>query len=352
MEKSTIYNIVGAALAALVILVFGLLAGAAQKKESDETEDKSRKLVTKLNEEIKDLTKENAEKQKQRDDEARNEAIEQAKFAKDAFLKQEGSANRIQQLQDDQIKKAEDIVRLTTKVNELSDETLNSLKSKDSYCYFDIDVEPNNTVEGGDCIAALFLRHEGKYPIKNLRLSLINTDDEADDENINGNDRNDDPLKYNKIQNPFTEFVPILLPNQSLRLRNLVVRNKRQKSFNIFFSADHNFWFQRVLVRDFDSREPSKMYYHSPFISQVYLQDLNPDLNQVYIFETIIKESSSLNWNGGYWPSKNKFNRRDWGNFPLTKSEKEGKLWYWQKLHWNGYYLEKGDLFLRKYLRD
>lgn len=259
-------------------------------------------------------------------------------------------AGNLQKKQDDadkqELKNDNLVLRKENKeLRDLSLETLNNVLAKDSYSYIKIIIPENsNSPDNGEETAQVSLFQTGKYPIKNLKVSIVNSDEEADYEPHDPNDYKENPAKYHKPQNPYVIEIPILVPGQRLTLTSLNIVRRKQKSFNIFFSANNDIWFQRIILRDakqFGASKTEEIKYFTAF-TQVYKVDFDPKLNQVYRHETIINEGA--HGNGFARVPLILYNDGEKKDFPFVKTEKRYRIPKWSHLHWNGVALETMEI--------
>lgn len=309
----------------------------------------------KLYKDIAELTKENnlETKKNAKDQEKRSrETIdiqlelikknkEQKDFAEKAYLDQQESNQTIQSL-------SSEIIKETT-------ETCNRITSKESFCFLRVGLsnDPNGPPGRNNRTASIVVIHSGKYPIRNVRVSLVNSDQETDSGFYDKNSFNEDPEKYHKSGYPYVQAIPVLMPNQKIQLPNIDIVQRKQKSFNVYFTSDNDFWFQRIMLRDlkeFGMREPELVVNEYRAILQVYRQDLSESLNQVYRHETIIREGQG--WDSdGYIPEKNLYKIKDWKSyFPFVEGEGSLPVGRWMYSHWNGNYLENSPSSIYHYL--
>lgn len=233
------------------------------------------------------------------------------------------------------LKKNDELTRITTN-------TLNSVTGKDSYCYVKIVIPLNSTK------AKVYLTHSGEYVVRNIRVSLVNTDEEAGkkwDEPVSYDDTY--AKKYYKVDHPYIETVPVLLPNQILRLRDIGIVPGNYNSFNIAYTADNDFWFQRTLLRNAEvyGAQPGQGIRDYVGYTTIYKLNLDPKLNQAHRHE-IVKKKGALGGPYGGRPSPILFSDGTPMEFPFNSKELFREFGNWYFLHWNGNYLERAHISL------
>lgn len=263
---------------------------------------------------------------------------------------QKSSDDKIIALQADQIKKTEEISKLNKQIAELSNESLNNIIGKDSYCYAEISPVVHPVFKK----AGIVIRHIGKYPLKNVQVSFIETEDSY--EWLSG-PRTEMLIpktseNFHMIGNPYIATIPVVSPGDLINLDDFESPFGTQKSFNIYFKADNGaVWYQRMLIRqiraypdNFLLNDSSKEAFISG--SQLYAirertlnerfkhtDDHTADINARV--EVIIREGTDY-FLDHVNQMDDRFKSIRWMYFPLKKGEVT-PFDDLHKLHWNGY---------------
>lgn len=223
----------------------------------------------------------------------------------------------------------------------LSAERYNSTIGRDSYCYVELSMPIDPNADDADEMY-LYLHHVGKYALKNLEVSIVNTDLEFGqllDRNASYENEQED---YHNYKNPYHDkmasFTPDDVPTPLKRLRTV---RRDQKSFHIRFKTDNKTWYQRVLLRRVGGYElkphADVPNYDSWFLSEFQVYELNNNgPNKVHRYENILLESIVRD---GYDTGSIKGigYQKIWRRFPLKKGELERlPFGFWPSLYWDG----------------
>lgn len=259
-----------------------------------------------------------------------------------------------------------EVIKLTQKINDY-------VTGGESFCYIDMVYFNSYT----DILATI--KHSGKYPIHNVEISLINTDEEYEaldgdkpiptdlNEALSWVKPKDLTEKYNS-KDPFYLEIRNISKGESFTIPGIQLgKNRKQKSFNIRFKSDNRIWYERILLRQFGafpkkifSAELDKRtgnlkkehYYqddHAISAIQVYtIEEIQgeADKQKSKPYEKILIEGTTRSINYyDYFGDAEFFQKVKWDGFPLRNEETKP---FTSKgfIHWNSAVLNitKGEV--------
>ena len=204
----------------------------------------------------------------------------------------------------------------------LNKQIYDNLIGANSFCFLEMFITPWGKV-------AISVRHKGLYHLKNVEISIINTDLLLESQ-INGDNPANigiTPANYHGFGNAYQTKVSLLTKGATKGLEGFDISESKQKSFNVIFTSDNgNVWYQRILLRRVKDYPPVIGAVLSPdsyiYASQVYTAQWLKldDFTGLRREDTIISEGT--NWTFGE-QSPDSSNPYIWNGFPLNDNESQ-----------------------------
>ena len=278
MDNPTTITVVGSIIAAIVLAVFGLLAGNVQKKQSDA--DKTELLDA--NEALGDTVKmKNEELARKSDDHTKNLELYANKL--------EVYANRLDQYATEQKAKDKEVIDLQKKLNEAqaklteaqektianTEESLKYLTGGDSYCFISL-----YGFAQSDHEIRVNLFHHGKYPLSALHVNITRVSAIHREAGSNG-----PMVKFLSMSGAHKKNFPVgPLPSspEPFDLGTLPFEPKVQETFFIKYFAQNGTWTQRYDVTYDENNYPkvdSKLFIKDKVIDMGYIKPKALSLN-------------------------------------------------------------------------
>lgn len=237
------------------------------------------------------------------------------------------------QLSSENVQLSKDLAKAYEKAQILTQEKLDNILGKNSYCYITIDIPRDKSQD----LAIVTLHNGGQFQLENLEISLINTDEEYERQLKNNVHYNDNPKEFYRVSNPYTKSIPLLKVGQIIRLDPIKFVRRSQKSFNVFFKTSRDNWYQRIVLRDLEFYlHPSAIYqdmrYSFIATSQVYNLSYTAPNARLYHFEETLKILGLV----AVDTNDESYQKSPSSYFPLLKGEKiPFKEIGAQELHWD-----------------
>ncbi len=345
LKDPTVWIVIGVLFTVIGGLISGFASYQATRKQDRETTAQAKKVNEQQRELIEksigiidrqnELNAKSAEIREQQEGLSKKQEemflLSQSQLREQISLREKAEVNE---------RLALELAESQKELGNVSKEIYNNSIGKDSYCYAVLSMsnEPDNENVG------IYLYHVGKYSLKNLEVSIVNTDIEfgrlldrkADFTNIQQDYHNYTNPYYDKISSLTHQDVPT-------PLKSFKTVRRDQKSFHIRFKTDSRTWYQRVLLRrvgGFEIKPEGSSLpndYDNWFLSQFQVYELDSEgYNKVHRYEKILMESTV---DDGYDTQsiKTEGSKKIWRRFPLRKDEVQRLPFsMWPSLHWDG----------------